>query len=64
MKNPAGHNFRISREAVEDGWTLWGHCKCGHAVTARTYDDLHSLINDHYDDMQRAQQLEEEEAAR
>lgn len=61
---PAGHNFRIARQKVEDGWTLWGHCTCGHAVTARTYDDLRSLITDHYDDMRRDQQLAAEEAAR
>lgn len=61
---PSGHNFQISRQKVEAGWTLWGSCKCGHAVTARTYDDLHSLITDHYDDTRRAQQLAAEEAAR
>jgi hypothetical protein len=61
---PVGHNFWIGRDRVEHGWNLIGRCKCGHEVIARTYDDLHSLINDHFDDRRRLAQLEQEEQTR
>ena len=58
---PPGHNFHVGRDRIDAGWGLRARCRCGHEVAARTYDDLHALINDHYDDARRLAQIEQEE---
>jgi hypothetical protein len=56
------HNFSVWRSPIDEGWNLWARCHCGFECTARNYEDLTVLTNDHRDDQRRLAALEAEEA--
>lgn len=60
---PLGHNFKVGRTRIEDGWRLIGTCTCRTTINAENYGDLEALIADHYHDARIAQQRAAEEAA-
>lgn len=57
------HTFSVWRTPVEQGFSLWARCHCGHEIYARNYEDLAVLTSEHVDDIHDLAILEAEERA-